>query len=56
MQQQLESEEKFTLQNDKPKQPKQVFDEKPKAKQLPLLRGLDDEPGQLDLFDDMTAS
>lgn len=50
-------QEKFTLQNHKPKPSgPPLFEALPKAKQRPLLRGLDDEPGQLDLFDDMTAS
>jgi hypothetical protein len=52
-----EDDEPFTLENvpRKPTEPP-LFEPLPKAKQRPLLRGLNDAPGQQDLFDDMTAS
>jgi hypothetical protein len=51
------ADEPFALQNAPPKpQEPPLFEPKPKARQIPLLRGLMDCPNQQDLFDDMVAN
>jgi hypothetical protein len=52
-----DQDEPFTLQNAPPPEKLEpLFEPLPKGKQIPLLRGLKDAPGQQDLFPDMTAT
>jgi hypothetical protein len=50
-----QDDDTFTLQNDVPPEKPEQFETKG-GKQMPLIRGLMDCPGQQDLFPDLAAS